>query len=107
MDRPRRWRRTMPAGRWNGWNACPHASGTRGADFFLVSCFLFVEWAVLRLDEAQGVLLAGGERIVLVPKAAALLRVLAERGGRVVTKDELMTAVWPDVTVEESNLAKL
>lgn len=62
---------------------------------------------MLRLDEAQGVLLVDGARIVLVPKAATLLRVLAERGGRVVTKDELMAAVWPDVTVEESNLAKL
>jgi tetratricopeptide (TPR) repeat protein len=62
---------------------------------------------VLRLDVAQGVLLKDGERIVLVPKAAELLRVLSERAGRVVGKDELMAAVWTDVTVEEGNLAKL
>jgi tetratricopeptide (TPR) repeat protein len=69
---------------------------------------LFVEWAaVLRLEVEAGVLVADGERTVLVPKAAQLLRVLAERTGRVVSKDELMAGVWPDVTVEENNLAKL
>ncbi|MBV8762949.1 MAG: winged helix-turn-helix domain-containing protein [Deltaproteobacteria bacterium] len=62
---------------------------------------------MVRLDEAQGVLLVGGERVVLVPKAATLLRVLAERGGRVVSREELIAAVWPDVVVEDNNLAKL
>ncbi len=60
-----------------------------------------------RLDAAQGVLFCDGEPVTLVPKAVDLLRVLAERAGRVVSKDELMSAVWPDVTVEEGNLAKL
>lgn len=60
-----------------------------------------------RLDAEQGTLRREGEQIVLVPKAAALLRALADRGGQIVTKDELMAAVWPGVTVEEGNLAKL
>src|SRR5260221_14496827 len=60
-----------------------------------------------RLDLEQHVLLRDGDRVALVPKAIDLLRVLVEREGRVVGKAELMAAVWPDVTVEESNLAKL
>jgi tetratricopeptide (TPR) repeat protein len=60
-----------------------------------------------RLDVAQGIVVCGTERIVLVPKAFELLRVLAERAGKVVGKAELMAAVWPDVTVEEGNLDKL
>jgi tetratricopeptide (TPR) repeat protein len=62
---------------------------------------------VFRLDAAQGVLFRDGDRVVLVPKAVELLRALAERAGRVASKAELMAAVWPDVNVEEGNLAKL
>ena len=32
------------------------------------------------------------------------LRVLVENAGRLVTKQELLDAVWPDSTVEENNL---
>ena len=62
---------------------------------------------MLRLDVGQGLLLRDDERVVLVPKAFELLRVLVEHGGRVVGKDALIAAVWPDVTVEDGNLAKL
>ncbi len=62
---------------------------------------------MLRLDLGQGVLLRDGERVTLVPKAFELLRVLVEAGGKIVGKDAAMAAVWPDVTVEEGNLAKL
>jgi len=62
---------------------------------------------VLRLDVGQGVLFRDDDRVVLVPKAVALLEVLARHAGRVVSKDELFAAVWPDVTVEEGNLAKI
>jgi DNA-binding winged helix-turn-helix (wHTH) protein len=68
---------------------------------------LLYDGRMLRLDAKQGVLFRDGERVVLVPKAAALLRALAEHAGRIASKNELMAAVWPDVTVEEGNLAKL
>jgi TolB-like protein/Tfp pilus assembly protein PilF len=55
----------------------------------------------------QGVLLRGAEPVDLPPKAVELLAALLERGGRVVPKDELFDALWPDVVVEEGNLAKL
>src|SRR5260221_11582001 len=40
------------------------------------------------------------ERILLRPKSYAVLRYLVERAGRLVTEDELLDAVWPDVAVE-------
>ncbi len=42
--------------------------------------------------------------IPIVPKAAQTLLVLVERSGEIVTKEELLNAVWPDAVVEESNL---
>ncbi len=49
-------------------------------------------------------LMAGDTPVPLGRKALELLTVLAEAEGNLVTKDELMTAVWPDVTVEENAL---
>jgi DNA-binding winged helix-turn-helix (wHTH) protein/TolB-like protein len=49
-------------------------------------------------------LLVGGKHVHLGPRALAILTVLAEADGEIVTKDELMEAVWPDVTVEENAL---
>jgi adenylate cyclase len=39
-------------------------------------------------------------------KSFEVLRYLLERGGRVVTKEELMKAVWPDVTVSDESLTQ-
>jgi len=50
------------------------------------------------------ILLRDGKIISLTPKVAELLLVLVEKSGQVVTKDELIQAVWPDTFVEESNL---
>ena len=47
-------------------------------------------------------LLKDGQRQPLGSKALALLSVLAEARGQMVTKDELMEAVWPGVIVEEN-----
>jgi len=44
------------------------------------------------------------ERILLTPKAFAVLRLLVERAGRLVTNDELLNAVWPDTHVEPAVL---
>src|SRR6202162_5210738 len=50
------------------------------------------------------ILLRDGKIISLTPKVAELLLVLVEKSGQVVTKDELIQAVWPDTFVEETNL---
>ncbi len=57
-----------------------------------------------RLDVAKLVLWREREVVPLPPKAIALLAALVRASGDVVTKDDLMARVWPDVTVEESNL---
>jgi Tol biopolymer transport system component/DNA-binding winged helix-turn-helix (wHTH) protein len=46
-----------------------------------------------------------GEPVRLTPKAFDLLVVLATNPGRLVTKEQLMQAVWADTAVEESNLS--
>jgi DNA-binding winged helix-turn-helix (wHTH) protein len=50
-------------------------------------------------------LLKDGHPVPLSPKAFDLLVVLTANPGRLLTKEQLMQAVWPDTTVEESNLA--
>jgi len=60
-----------------------------------------------RLDNAQGVLFCDGSPVALVPKAISLLNHLLANAGRVVRKEELIAAVWPNSVVEEGNLAKL
>src|SRR5215472_12589444 len=37
-------------------------------------------------------------------RALAILGVLVDRAGDLVSRDEIMRAVWPDAAVEESNL---
>lgn len=49
-------------------------------------------------------LLADGERVPLGKRALDILSVLAEAGNQIVTKDELLGAVWPGVIVEENAL---
>jgi len=43
---------------------------------------------------------AQDERILLAPKAFAVLRYLVEHAGRLVTQDELLDAVWPETHVQ-------
>jgi DNA-binding winged helix-turn-helix (wHTH) protein/TolB-like protein len=59
-----------------------------------------------RLDPAERLLYCQGQPVSLTPKAAETLIVLVTRHGRLVTKDEILREVWPDVVVEENNLAQ-
>lgn len=54
----------------------------------------------------QGLLLRSGTRVPLMPKPLATLLVLVERAGETVSKDELISQVWPDTAVEENNLTQ-
>lgn len=47
-------------------------------------------------------LMLGGRPLPVGGKALQLLSVLAQAEGALVTKDELMAAVWPDVIIEEN-----
>jgi pimeloyl-ACP methyl ester carboxylesterase/DNA-binding winged helix-turn-helix (wHTH) protein len=61
-------------------------------------------FAEFRLDAERGELLRGTSPVALAPKAFALLQYLAARAGRLVSKQELLDAVWPDVFVGEAVL---
>jgi DNA-binding winged helix-turn-helix (wHTH) protein/tetratricopeptide (TPR) repeat protein len=56
------------------------------------------------LAPEERLLLCGGEPIHLTAKAFDLLVTLVRRSGHLVSKDDLLRAVWPDTTVEEVNL---
>jgi len=58
-----------------------------------------------QIDAAERRLTRDGTPVPLTPKAFDLLLVLVEQSGHLVTKDALMQRVWPDVVVEEANLA--
>jgi DNA-binding winged helix-turn-helix (wHTH) protein len=57
-----------------------------------------------RLEPETGLLYRGRERVPLSRKSVAVLRCLLEKAGRVLSKEELLRAVWPDTFVVEENL---
>jgi adenylate cyclase len=66
------------------------------------SKFAFGEF---RLDPGNFLLFHGHDRIALAPKPFEILCYLAERPGELVTKDELLDAIWPNVHISESGLS--
>jgi eukaryotic-like serine/threonine-protein kinase len=64
------------------------------------------EFGPFRLDPEKEILLRAGEPVSLTPKTFQILLVLIRRSKEVVTKDDLMKAVWPDTFVEEANLSR-
>jgi len=63
------------------------------------------EFPPFRLDTENQCLWRRGDapddqRVMLTPKAFAVLRYLVEHAGRLVTQDELLEAVWPDTFVQ-------
>src|SRR5580658_10349941 len=59
------------------------------------------------LDMSRGSLRdGGGTEVALRPKCLDLLLTLARNPGRIMSRDELFDAVWPDVTVPEDSIAQ-
>jgi TolB-like protein len=65
--------------------------------------FLFSDY---RLDLRRGSLSDNDGQIALRPKSFEVLRYLVENAGRLVPKDELISTVWPNVTVADEALAR-
>lgn len=63
-------------------------------------------FADCELDPRERRLRAHGATVTLTPKVFDTLVLLVERAGHVVSKDELMAALWPRGFVHESNLTK-
>jgi TolB-like protein/DNA-binding winged helix-turn-helix (wHTH) protein/cytochrome c-type biogenesis protein CcmH/NrfG len=58
------------------------------------------------LDPGRGCLLSDGREIPLRPKTFAVLTHLAERPGKLVSKEELFEAVWPGLIVTDDTLVQ-
>jgi len=58
------------------------------------------------LDVARGCLRSADREIELRPKSFDVLHYLVASGGRLVTKDEVIKSVWPNVIVTDESLAQ-
>jgi DNA-binding winged helix-turn-helix (wHTH) protein/tetratricopeptide (TPR) repeat protein len=63
-----------------------------------------ISFGPFRLDASNARLLRDGTPVALTPKAFDVLHHLASRPERLVTKDELLSAVWPDVIVSDASV---
>src|SRR5258706_6884266 len=66
----------------------------------------FYEFGPFQIDKVNHVLMRDGETLPLKPKVFDTLLLLVENRGRVLDKDELLSRLWPDTVVEESNLSQ-
>jgi len=58
------------------------------------------------LDGGRGCLLKGADEVKLRPKVYETLKYLVENAGRLVAKEELMQAVWPDAFVTDDSIVQ-
>jgi DNA-binding winged helix-turn-helix (wHTH) protein/TolB-like protein/tetratricopeptide (TPR) repeat protein len=65
-----------------------------------------LEFGPYRIDREQRLLTKGSSITPLAPKVFDLLLVLAESGGRTLTKESLLKTLWPDSFVEEGSLTR-
>src|SRR5262249_734815 len=61
------------------------------------------EFGPFRIDLPNRLLHRDGQPVRLSGKVFDLLVFFVENSGRLLTKDEILHAVWPDVVVEEGN----
>ncbi|MGD9905309.1 MAG: winged helix-turn-helix domain-containing protein [Vicinamibacterales bacterium] len=64
-------------------------------------------FADIELDLARFEVTRAGRRLALEPKAVDVLRHFVERPGRLVSRDELLDAVWPGVAVTPNALTRV
>ena len=67
---------------------------------------LIYDFCPFRLNTAERILLRNGRQVPLMPKPYENLLVQVEHCGHIVTKEELMRRIRPDVFVQEVNLFK-
>ena len=58
------------------------------------------------LDLRRGVLLLDGREVALRPKTFAVMSYLVQHPGRLVSKEELHSAVWPNLVVTDDTLVQ-
>jgi DNA-binding winged helix-turn-helix (wHTH) protein/TolB-like protein/cytochrome c-type biogenesis protein CcmH/NrfG len=62
------------------------------------------EFGEFRLDPAEHLLLRDRKPVSLTPKAFDILQILLQSNGRLLSKEDLMSRIWPNSFVEEANL---
>jgi len=72
----------------------------------LYSPSLTYRFGEFTLDVGRGCLFHGGEEIKLRPKVYETLKYLVENSGRLIGKQELIQAVWPDAFVTDDSLVQ-
>jgi TolB-like protein/Flp pilus assembly protein TadD len=68
--------------------------------------FAIYQFGPFHLDTSEHRLLRDGVEVPLQLKAFETLCLLVERAGRLLTKEDLLSQVWPGTIVEENNLNK-
>src|SRR5690348_9225258 len=63
-----------------------------------------IKFGHIEIDVEGRALRKNGETVQIGARAFDILARLASANGELVTKDELMNAVWPDTVVEENNI---
>ncbi len=64
------------------------------------------EFAGFTLDAARESVFRDGKEIKLRPKVYATLKYLVQNSGRLITKQELIAAIWPDAVVTDDSLVQ-
>lgn len=64
------------------------------------------DFSYFRLDESERLLFRNHEVVHLPPKVFELLLLLVQNHGHVLTKDELLNALWPGSFIEEGNVPR-
>lgn len=62
------------------------------------------EFGPFLLNSGERLLVRDGQAVILTPKAFETLLLLVENSGHVLTKEQMLTKLWPDTFVEEANL---
>ena len=66
----------------------------------------YYEFDSFQVDVRRRLLFHEGRPVRVTPKAFDILLGLVQSAGRVISKDEMITTVWPNCFVEEGNLAQ-
>jgi TolB-like protein/DNA-binding winged helix-turn-helix (wHTH) protein len=76
------------------------------ADSIRMEAFPVYWFGQFRLDTARGALTRSGRSIRIRPKSFEVLRYLVEHSGRLISKDELIEAVWSPAVVTDGALTQ-
>ncbi len=79
-------------------------TGTKSTDEAIAEVYRFEDF---RLDTKQFLLSRNGDPCFMEPKCVDLLRYLLENADKVVSKDQVLNAVWPGRVVTESTVSTL